>query len=565
VDSEPAGLVYASGRGRWVIAGTVLGSGIAAIDATVVGIALPAIGRDFHATVASLQWIVDGYTLMLAGLLLLGGALGDSYGRRKLFVIGTIWFAIASLACGLAPTEWFLIGARVLQGVGAALLTPGSLAILQASFRPDDRAKAIGAWSGLGGVATAIGPFVGGWLISAVSWRLVFFINLPVAVAVVAISLRHIPESRAPGPRQPLDAAGAAMISLALAGITYSLIEASDSGWKSPAVLTSLLVGVALFVAFCVTELRRPNAMLPLGVFRSRQFSAANAVTFVVYGALGGALFLVPVVLQDVCGYSPIEAGVALLPVTVIMLFLSARSAALAARIGPRLQMTVGPLVIGAGMALFARVGSSGDYLTQVLPAVLVFGFGLAINVAPLTATALSSAPAEHSGIASAVNNDVARVASLIAVAVLPGLAGITGDAYLHPAVLLHGFHTAVLISAVAAAAGGLLAAVTITNPARVPTRAVQAPADEDTLNCMNCGLDAPPLRSRATNELPRRHGDGTGPRGSVPSLCSAGICRSGTRHVADFQLVDDPLGGRLVDGEVGEREHADRDRVGED
>jgi MFS family permease len=242
--------------------------------------------------------------------------------------------------------------------------------------------------------------------------------------------------------------------------------------------------------------------MLPLGVFKSRQFSAANGVTFVVYGALGGALFLVPVVLQDVCGYSPLEAGVALLPVTVIMLVLSARSAALAARIGPRLQMTVGPLVIAAGMALFARVNSSGDYVTQVLPAVLVFGFGLAINVAPLTATALSAAPAEHSGIASAVNNDVARVASLIAVAVLPGLAGITGDAYLHPAVLLHGFHTAVLISAVAAAAGGVLAALTITNPARIPTRPVPATADQDTLNCLNCGLDAPPLRSRAVNQL---------------------------------------------------------------
>jgi EmrB/QacA subfamily drug resistance transporter len=494
-------LKYASSTGRWVIAGTVLGSGIAAIDATVVGIALPAIGKDFHSTVASLQWIVDGYTLMLAGLLLLGGALGDTYGRRKLFMIGTVWFALASLACGLSPDEWFLIIARVLQGVGAALLTPGSLAILQASFSPDDRPKAIGAWSGLGGVATAIGPFVGGWLISAVSWRLVFFINLPVAIAVIAISARHVPESRAPGPREPLDTTGAVMISLALAGITYSLIAASDSGWRSPRVLASLLVGVALFAAFCVKESRSANALLPLGVFRSRQFSAANAVTFVVYGALGGALFLVPVVLQEVCGYSPLEAGLALLPVTVIMLFLSARSAALAARIGPRLQMSVGPLVIAAGMALFTRVHGNGDYLTQVLPAVLVFGLGLAINVAPLTATALSAVPAEHSGIASAVNNDVARVASLIAVAVLPGLAGITGEAYLHPAALLHGFHTAVLISAAASAAGGLLAALTITDPARPKKRPVVPALDQDTLNCLNCGLDAPPLRSRATNQ----------------------------------------------------------------
>ncbi len=498
VTSAASGLTYASPRGRWVIAGTVLGSGVAALDATVVGIALPAISRDFHATVTSLQWVVDGYTLTLAGLLLLGGALGDRYGRRALFVIGALWFALASLACGLAPDEGFLIGARVLQGVGAALLTPGSLAILQASFAPDDRAKAVGAWSGLGGIATAIGPFIGGWLISAVSWRLVFFINLPVVAAVVVIAMRHIPESRAPGPRPPLDAAGPVLISLALAGITYGLIGASDSGWASPRVLTSLGAGAVLFAAFCAVEGRSAHAMLPLAVFRSRQFAAANAVTFVVYGALGGALFLVPVVLQEVCGYSALEAGVALLPVTVIMLALSARSAALAARIGPRLQMSAGPLVIAAGMTLFTRVQGSGDYVTQVLPAVLVFGFGLAINVAPLTATALSAAPAEHSGIASAVNNDVARVASLIAVAVLPGLAGISGDTYLHPAALLDGFHTAVLISAAVAAAGGLLAAFSIRNPARVPRHpeAVPAARDEAALQTLSCGLDAPPLRS---------------------------------------------------------------------
>ena len=276
--TDPApGLRYASAAGRWVLAATVLGSGIAALDATVVGIALPAIARDFHASVSSTQWVVDGYTLPLAGLLLLGGALGDAFGRRKVFVIGTIWFAIASLACGLAPNAGFLIAARAVQGAGAALLVPGSLAIIQASFAKQDRARAIGAWSGLGGVATAIGPFLGGWLISAVSWRLVFFINLPAAAAVVAISVRHVPESRAPGPRQPLDAAGATTISLALAGITYGLIAASDGNWASPTVLGTLLPGVALLVAFCVIESRSPHAMLPLTIFRSRQFSGANA------------------------------------------------------------------------------------------------------------------------------------------------------------------------------------------------------------------------------------------------------------------------------------------------
>ena len=494
-------LRYASNAGRWVLAATVLGSGIAALDATVVGIALPAIGRDFHSSVASMQWVVDGYTLPLAGLLLLGGSLGDVYGRRKIFRIGIAWFALASLGCGLAPNVGFLIGARALQGVGAALLTPGSLAILQASFVPGDRSKAIGAWSGLGGVATAIGPFLGGWLIGAVSWRLVFYINLPISIAVLVITRRHVPESRAPGPRQPLDVAGALAISLGLAGLTDGLIAASSEGWTSPQVLASLLAGVALLVVFCVVEVRGSHPMLPLAIFRSRQFSSANAVTFVVYGALGGALFLVPVVLQDVSGYSPLEAGMALLPLTVIMLLLSARSAALAAKIGPRLQMTAGPLLIGAGMALFTRVHGDGDYVTQVLPAVLVLGFGLATNVAPLTATALSAAPAEHSGVASAVNNDVARTASLVAVAILPALAGITGDVYLHPAALTSGFHTAVLIAAAAAAAGGLLAAATIRNPKPPPTPQDQPPSTtptrslRDALDAPHCALDAPPLR----------------------------------------------------------------------
>jgi EmrB/QacA subfamily drug resistance transporter len=485
-ESGDPGLRIKSSRGRWVVAATVLGSGMAALDATVVGIALPAIGRDFHASVASVQWVVDAYTLTLAGLLLLGGTLGDSYGRRKLFVIGTIWFAVASLLCGVAPDAGVLIAARALQGVGGALLTPGSLAILQASFAKDDRSAAIGAWSGLGGVATAIGPFLGGYLIQAVSWRLVFFINLPLAVAVIAISIRHVPESKAPGPVPRLDIRGAITISGALAGITYGLIAASSYGWGSVPVLVPLGVGLVLLGLFIWVEDKEPQPMLPLGVFRSRQFTAANAVTFIVYGALGGLLFLVPVVLQVAHGYSPVEAGAALLPITFIMLALSSYSGALSARIGPRLQMTVGPLVIAASFLLFTRLGSSGDYLTAVLPAVLVFGLGVAINVAPLTATAMSSAPAEHAGVASAVNNDVARAASLIAVAVLPALAGITGNSYLHPAALAHGFKTAAVMAAVFCAAGGVLAGLTIRNPTRTkPARA--APS--------YCALDATPLQ----------------------------------------------------------------------
>src|SRR5260370_1069182 len=416
-----------SARGRWVVAATVLGSGMAALDATVVGIARPAMGRDFQATVASIQWVVDAYTLTLAGLLVLGGTLGDSYGRRKMFAIGIVWFAVASLLCGLAPNVATLIAARALQGVGGALLTPGSLAILQASFAEDDRSAAIGAWSGLGGIATAAGPFLGGWLIGAVSWRLVFFINLPVAVAVLAITARHVPESRSPGPVPRLDIKGAICISGALAGITYGLIGASSAGWASASVLVPLAAGAVLLGLFILVEGRESQPMLPLGLFASRQFSAANAVTFVVYAALSGALFLVPTVLQVVRGYSPLQSGAALLPVTVIMLVLSSRSGALAARIGPRLQMSVGPLVIAAGLALFIRIGGPGDYVSVVLPAVVVVGLGLAINVAPLTATALAAAPADHSGIPSAVKKDVAGAAGLIAVAVRPLGRGVHG------------------------------------------------------------------------------------------------------------------------------------------
>ena len=485
--ASPPGLRMSTAHGRWVVTATVLGSGMAALDATVVGIALPTIGRDFHTGVTALQWVVDAYTLTLAGLLLLGGTLGDSFGRRKMFVIGTVWFAVASLLCGLAPNVAVLIAARALQGVGGALLTPGSLAILQASFAKEDRSAAIGAWSGLGGIATAAGPFLGGYLIGAVSWRLVFFINLPLAVAVLAITRKHVPETRSPGPVPKLDVKGAVCISGSLAGLTYGLIAASSDGWGSAPVLVSLAVGVLLGGLFILAEAKEAQPMLPLGVFASRQFSAANAVTFVVYAALGGVLFLVPTVLQVVRGYTPLQAGTSLLPVTVIMLVLSSRSGALAARIGPRLQMSAGPVVLAASLVLFTRIGGAGDYLSAVLPAVLLFGFGVAIIVAPLTSTALGAAPADHAGVASAVNNDVARAAGLIAVAVLPALAGITGQSYLHPAALAHGFKTAALMAAVFCAAGGVLAAATIRNPARrvpVPPQA------------SSCGLEAPPLRN---------------------------------------------------------------------
>jgi EmrB/QacA subfamily drug resistance transporter len=473
-----------------VVAATVLGSGIAFLDSTVVGIALPSIGREFHGGVGTLQWVVTGYTLTVAAFLLLGGSLGDRYGRKRVFSVGVAWFAVASALCGIAPTSGILIVARFVQGIGGALLAPGSLAILQTSFRPDDRARAIGAWSGLGGVAAAAGPLVGGYLLAIGSWRWVFFINLPLSAAVLVITARHVPESRDPTASGRVDTVGATLAVVFLAALTYGLIEAPTLGWSSPAVVACLVVAGLSAPAFVLVEHRQAHPMLPLRLFRSRQFSGANGVTFAVYGALGGALFLLPIELQIVKGYTPLESGVALLPLTVVMLVLSARSGALSARIGPRLQMTAGPLIVGAGLVLLTRATHAGSYWTQVFPAVLIFSLGLAVTVAPLTATAMGAAPPENSGVASAVNNVVARGASLLAVAVLPLLAGLTGAAALDSGTLATGFRTAMLISGVTCAAGGLLAALTIRNP---PRRLEALPATERAEPTWNCGIGGPP------------------------------------------------------------------------
>ena len=455
----------------------------------MVGIALPTIGRDFHTGLGALQWVVTAYTLTLAAFLLLGGTLGDRFGRRRIFSVGVAWFAVTSMACGLAPNAGFLIATRALQGIGAALLTPGSLAILQASFDPADRAQAIGAWSGLGGLTTAAGPLVGGYLIAVASWRWVFFINVPIVAVVLVLTARHVPESRDPTTTGALDSTGAALGVIWLTAVTFALIEGPTSGWSSP--LISIMLGIAVIGlgSFILVEKRRRYPMLPLALFRTRQFSATNAVTFVVYAGLGGALFLLPIELQVVSGYSPLQSGLALLPVTAIMLVFSARSGRLATRLGPRLQMSVGPVVVGLGLALLMRATDGPSYVAFVLPAVLTFGAGLAITVAPLTATAMSAVPMEHAGLASAVNNDVARTGGLIAVAVLPALAGISGNSYLHAHQFAGGFRTAVAIAAGACVAGGVLAALAIRNPP--PPSA--APADHE---CMHCALDAPPVRA---------------------------------------------------------------------
>lgn len=455
-----SGIAFDSGPGRWMIAVAVAGSGMAFLDGTVVNVALPDIGRDFGASTSSLQWILNGYLLTLASLILLGGSLGDRYGRRRIFVAGVLLFTFASLLCAVTPNVGLLVAARLLQGVGGALLTPGSLALIEAGFRPADRARAIGAWSGLGGVATALGPLLGGYLIGAVSWRAIFLINLPIGLFVAWAAGRHVPETRDPLASGRLDLRGAGLAALGLAGVTYALIEAGQE--VSTAVLAAAIGGVLALVAFFAGERRGANPMLPLEIFRSRQFSAANAVTFVVYAALGGFFFLLVSFLQISLGYTPVEAGAASLPVTLLMLGFSARSGALAQRIGARLPLTVGPLVIAVGLLLMTGIGPGSGYFTAILPAVVVFGLGLTLVVAPVTATVLAAADTRHSGIASGVNNAVARVAGLLAVAVLPVAVGLIGDSFYDPAKMTDGFHAAMVICAVLAALGGALAWLTI-------------------------------------------------------------------------------------------------------
>ena len=488
---------YGRPDGRWVLLATVLGSAMAFIDSTVVNIALPHIGRDFHADAASLQWTVNGYTLSLASLILLGGSLGDRFGRRRIFVIGVAWFAVASLLCGLAPNIETLIAARVVQGVGGALLTPGSLAILEASFHPDDRAKAIGAWSGLGGIAGAAGPFLGGWLVQVSSWRLVFLINVPIAALVCAIAVRRVPESLDPRAAPRLDVAGVCAVALGLAGLTYGFTAWPSLGPGSPNVIAALALGVAGMAGFILVERRSRHPMVPLGVFAVRAFTAANAVTFVVYAALGGVFFLAVLNLQVVARYTPLAAGSAVLPVTVLMLLLSARAGALAQRIGPRIPMTVGPLICAGALLLYSRIGAHAPYLSSVLPAVVTLGLGLSLTVAPLTATALGSVDERYAGIASGINNAVARAAGLLAVAVLPLAAGIgTGD-LTTPAALAPTYRTAMLLCAGLLVAGSVIAFLGV--PTRLTPRPTAStpdrrPTENGPRTPMNCPISGPPL-----------------------------------------------------------------------
>ncbi len=477
--------------GRWVLLVTILGSGMAMLDATVVNIALPAIGRDFGAGFRTLQWIVNAYALTLAALILLAGALGDHFGRRRVFIIGVMWFAVASLLCGLAPNAGVLVAARALQGIGGALLTPGSLAIISSSFAATDRARAVGAWSGLGGVAGAVGPFLGGYLVQ-LSWRAVFLINLPVAAFIVVAALRHVPETSDTQSPPGLDLIGSALAAAGLAGVTYALTSLGSTVGGGAAVVAAGVGGLAALVAFVLVERRSPHPLVPLALFADRRFSVANVVTLVVYAGLGVFFFLLVLHLQIVAGFSPLVAGTALLPVTVLMLLLSARAGALAERIGPRLPMSVGPLVAALGFLLTLRIGRGASYLGDVLPAVVVLGLGLSLTVAPLTATVLSSADPRHAGTASGVNNAVARSAGLLAVAVIPVVAGLATADYTDPVSFAAGFHTAMLISAGLLALGSLLAAVLLhqPRPAPVATPAERIPVER----CSHCGITGPQL-----------------------------------------------------------------------
>ncbi|MBX7264757.1 MFS transporter [Micromonospora sp. Llam7] len=473
---EPASaLRLRSSAGRGTLAAAVLASGMVFLDSTVVNVALPRLGADLGASVAGLQWTVNGYLLTLAAFVLLGGALGDRFGRRRIFLIGVVAFTLASVLCGLAQRTDWLVAARFLQGAGGALLTPGSLSLLQASFHRDDRAKTIGAWSGLSGVSTALGPFIGGWLIDALSWRWIFFLNVPLAVLVILATLRWVPESRdesasRAGRARRFDVAGALLGALGLAGVTYALVDAPGRGLYSPAVLAAALLAVLAAVVFVLVERRRGDtAMLPTGLFGSRLFSVLNVFTVLVYAALGGFTFFIAVYLQNVVGWSALLTGLALLPMTLLLLVGSPGAGALSTKIGPRLPLTVGPVLAAAGLLMLREVSPGASYWREVLPGVAVFGAGLTLVVAPLTASVLAAVEDRFAGVASGFNNAASRVGGLLAVAALPLLVGLSGTGYEQRDELTAAYRGALLWCAGLLLAGAAIAVLLVHRPARRP------------------------------------------------------------------------------------------------
>jgi EmrB/QacA subfamily drug resistance transporter len=446
----------------------VLGASVAGIDSTVVAVALPAIGRSLHASFEALQWTVTGYTLTLASLILIAGSLSDRWGRRRVFLIGLGWFTLASVLCAAAPSTGWLIAARAVQGIGGALMTPASLAIIEAAFQPGDRTRAIGTWAGFSGVSAAIAPFLGGWLLEAGSWRWIFLINVPVAAVTGWTTRRHVPESRGTSLSGSVDWPGALAGVAALAAITYAIIVVPSAGVTSPQFAAAVVLAVVSSAAFAVTERRARNPMLPPAIFAPAQFRAANAVTFVVNGALGGFAFVFIPALEIVAGYSPVVAGSALVPVTAVTLLLSGTSGRLAQRIGPRPQIVAGCLLCAVAAVLAVHIGPHAGYWTAVFPVAVLFGLGLASLLPPLTATAMNSAPDSQAGLASGVNNAVARVAGLLWIAALPPVTGLTGAAYTDPVRFQSSFGQISWICAAAFTSAAVLAATFITRPGRL-------------------------------------------------------------------------------------------------
>jgi EmrB/QacA subfamily drug resistance transporter len=467
--SEPAApapgeLSLADRRGRLTLLATVLGSGIAFLDGTVVNVALPTIGRKLHADVAGLQWVVSAYSLTLAALILLGGSLGDRYGRRKVYELGIAGFAVCSMLCALAPNIQALVAARALQGVAAALLTPGSLAILQSSFRPEDRMRAIGAWSGLTGVATAAGPILGGWLV-AWTWRSIFWLNLPLAVIVIVLCRKVVPESKDARASHHLDITGVLLAVVGLAGTTYALTAWGSDG-VSIFMLAAAAVGILGLVGFVLVERRESQPLVPLSLFASRDFSVVNFVTLVVYAALAGCFLFLAIQLQISGGYSPVAAGAATVPVSILMLLLSARAGGLASKIGARVMIGTGAVVCAAGLLVLSTIGRHPSYLGQVLPGIVIFGLGLCALVAPLTGTVLAAAPDRYAGTASGINNAVSRTGGLLAIASLPLLVGLSGDAYADPAQLTPAYRHAIYLCLGLLVVGSVVAFAGITRGA---------------------------------------------------------------------------------------------------
>jgi EmrB/QacA subfamily drug resistance transporter len=404
---------------RLTLIATILGSTVVFLDSTIVNVALPSIGRELDAGLAGQQWVVEAYMLTMVSLLLVGGSLGDQFGRKRMFVIGLVAFGATSILCALAPSEEFLIGARALQGIAGALLVPGSLAIVAATFAGEERGKAVGTWTAWTGIATVFGPAGGGALVGLISWRAIFWVNIPLIAVTVALALRAIEESSDPEASRGVDVPGVLLSAAGLAGPVFALIEQPTHGWGDPLVWLPLVAGVLCFAAFIAWEAVAARPMLDLSLFRIRNFAVANLTTLSVYAGLGAGILFIGLYLQQVVGYTALEAGLATTPISLCLFLLSPRWGRLASGVGPRLPMTLGPIVGGAGMLLFMRLGQGASYVTDVLPAVLVFGLGLSATVAPLTATVLDSVSARRVGIASGVNNGVSRVAGLLAIAVL--------------------------------------------------------------------------------------------------------------------------------------------------